>query len=257
MPKNTQQTALERLETEYAAKRADIERAMALAARLPTHGLVFRWIGDGGYIGNDKQPDKEKTAPLDPYIFHSPFRDAQHVAYKAPDEYPTYSALARKMERHYVLALCEAYKGRLIDILALKGTYASNVHSKWNWQESRDYKDAAIVAVGRCEVQIDASVEHSGSAKLGFYVDLGTPEAPEVVRVSAQVPYTHRLAPRPDNIQRYGNHGPVARVGGWTVPENRAVKVWKRGHYNSTNKSCTLEYLYDSVDAALTDLFAE
>jgi len=238
------------LERELEQKRAKLLQDIALAKLLPTTGRTFTWLGDGGYVGNDKQPDKEKSVPLDPWLFYDSFRGAQHVGYRAPDEYPNYGDLASRMRRDYVRAVHDAFAPYLVDINALKGTYATHTRANWDWQAHRDYSDAHIVATGRVVLTVNASVEHSGSASLKFYAavpDAGT------VEVSLDMPESHKLSPRPHGCKRCCDE--IRAVDTWQLPPNKAANTWKRGSGDHRKLNCTVEYLYSSLGALLADVW--
>jgi hypothetical protein len=130
--------SLEDFERETAEKRARLLKDLELAKSLPVP--VCEWIGEGGFEpdGNTRKPDEAKRMEIRPYIIHAPFRGAEHVAYKLPSygeagEYQ-HSKHRPAFRDAFMGALLDAYAPSLIEVVALKGTYASMEHTRWDWK---------------------------------------------------------------------------------------------------------------------------
>lgn len=255
--------AMEQLEREFAAKRAKLERELALAAKLPTNGRSIHWIGENGWDekGAPRNPIG-KECELLPWIFHSPtaYETAQHVAYKAPDSHPwtngtgehTSSKFRADFVKQYIRAVLNAYAPFEVDIIAVKGRYSSHFPAGFEYSQHRDYADAKELARGRCKVTVTTSIRFT-STDLEIYADV--PDAGPVKVSISNPPQSHALSARPRGVHSYRN-GPVYRVDSWIAPEKPAgcVNVFSRGSGDYSNTSRTLEYLFDSVASALTAL---
>ncbi len=236
-----------------AQQRKELEEhkaKMSVVAVLPTNGRTVTWVGEGGFEsdGNTRKPDLQKTIQLVPYIVHGKFRDSHHVAFKIPGgsqedgEYP-YSQHRAEFRHAYIKSLLDACDPDIVELLAIKGRYASYVPASWDWENDRDYKDAELQDRGEYEIEASAGRGFS-SIKLQFYVttSLGA------VKISIDVedcPRAHKLSPRP--IYNHNVDIERAVITEWKIPETsvtQATHVWRRGSGDSRNDSARAEYLY-------------
>lgn len=251
--------SLEQFEKETAAKRAELERHLALAHKLPTNGVMVTWTGEGGWEkdGNTRKPDIERSIELFPYIIHSPFRGAQHVAFKAPDTLTgeggehVSSQHRTAFVHRYLQTLLKACEPFMVETLAVRGTYASLVPETFNYKAHKDYSDAAELARGLYEVEVS---EHS--AKVSWYINTS---ATGPMQISFDLWGgsfgCYRLHARGIRSSDY-ERSTVAR---WEFPscdEVGAVHVFKRANTTRTTHGVpdgyTMEWLFDSTDAMLT-----
>lgn len=135
---------IEQFEVEVAAKRARLEKDLALIKVLPTVGKTVTWTGENGWDEKGQlNPPIEKTIEVCPRLVHSPFRGAEHVAYRVPDSIAgdqgenLSSKYRVEFARRYWRALLDTYEPYLIDIVAIKGRYASLVPESYDWKKTR------------------------------------------------------------------------------------------------------------------------
>lgn len=230
--------SLDQFDKEIAAKRARLEKEIALAHALPTVGKTVTWIGENGWEkdGNTRKPDVEHTIDLAPYIIHSPFRGAEHVAFRAPDSLAgdkgehVSSKHRPDFVRRYLLALLDACEPHMIDTVAIQGRYCSNVPETFDWMADKDYKDACEVSRGLFELE---TYYHAGphrgcsGAKLLWYIRT---DATGPCKISFDLHGgfgTYKAFPRPCMTSDHPNAGPAF----WTFPKPSdigAVHLWRR-----------------------------
>lgn len=249
--------SLEEFDKENEAKRARLLKDHAVAHALPTTGVVVAWTGEGGWEsdGNTRKPDVEKSVGISPWIIHSPFRGAEHVAYKAPDgskfdgggEHVS-SPHRKEFVRKYFAALLDTYAPCMLDMLAVKDPkrYASHVPSSFDYKAHRDYTNANEIARGLYEITVSTGKGYS-SASLAFYVNV---DGVGPVKISFTLDRDFpvwKLLPRAHYRGSYDNAEPDS----WTFPplsQTGAVNMWKRSNCDRNQygqpSGWTLEHLF-------------
>jgi hypothetical protein len=256
--------SLEDFDKEIAAKRARLEKDHALAHALPTVGVTVAWTGENGWDEQGKpRPPISKTIALAPHIIHSPFRGAEHVAFRAPDSMVgeggehVSSTYRTEFVHKYLRALLDTCAPHMIDTVAIKGHYASNVPETFDYAAHRDYSDAEERARGLYEVEVSTGAGFT-SAKLQFYIRT---EKTGTVQVSFDLSrdfQVWRIMPRAVRRSADVERSLVRR---WDLPSTGACHHWRRGGADtawvdgaSVPQSYTVEWLYDTREALEHDL---
>ena len=237
--------SLAQFEAEVNAERAKLTAKLDLVKLLPK--AVLRWIGEGGFApdGNTRLPDVGRSIEIIPWIVHDKFRGSEHVTYNVPDSYQGGEHLSsvhrQKFERDYIKAVLDVYEPYMQDVIAIKGRYASYVPESWDWENDRDYKDAAAIARGLFEVGMTVGAGYTNS-DLTFYAMIGD----KSVKVSIKVPFVGKLAPSPRRNQS-------AAITNWVFPETSKVEaenVFKRASVDRNShgqpSGYELEWLFSS-----------
>jgi len=267
--------SIEQFERDVEAKRARLLKDLALAKAALPAPVTVTWVGENGWDNVGKpNPPIEKSVDVAPWIIHSPFRGAEHIAFKAPDscagahgEHVT-SEYREGFVRKYFLAVLDAFEPYIMDTVAIKGTYSSYVPESFDWAASRDYKDARILARGLFEVTTTIG-EGYRSAELAFYVRHPTAGPCKISfdlgRSSFErYPFkTDHLTPRP--IYQGRRHGDDTRVPAcWDFPELRDVGAAHLSYRGNTERNShgvpsgyTLEWLFASRESLLAAILPE
>jgi len=271
--------SLEEFDRDNAAQRARLEKEHAMVRQLPTHGKIIDWTGEGGWEkdGNTRKPPVQRSIDVVPCIVHSPFRGAEHMAYKAPDSLAKGEHISSEYRaefvRRYFMAVLEAYRPFRVDTLAIKGRYASMVRDGWDWENNEDHKDDTVLARGEFVVDVSVAVgEHSYStAELEFYAVV--PELGPLMVSFALTDYGYgyhrsafdcrKLYPWPQYEKSRGHHRDDARIRSWTSAEVSAIRGAQHKFQRSgdgsgqTAKNWHVEWLFADEETLLAALAKE
>lgn len=257
--------ALEMLESDYASKRAKIDRDMELARQLPTNGMVVSWVGEGGWDGNIRLPDVIKTCELHPWVFHSSsyLTQAKHISFKPPDEFEwtngkgehPHSKFRKTFELKYFKALLDAFQPFQVGLTACKGKYQGIFPTSFNFLEHKDFADAKTIGHGMCEIYTTRSVGRHGFVSGSFVIHVQLTGV-GLIKVDLELPDAAKLAPHPLGIEYYANSTEIRSVQSWEIPKCNTppIAAFKFGGGDSGNRTRSARYLFSTVDECMQAL---
>lgn len=244
---------LEAFDREIAAKRARLEKDHAVAHALPT--ATIEWIGENGWDSKGAPRDPvTRTLALEPWIIHSSFRGAEHVAYKAPDSVAgdrgehVSSKYRKEFVHKYLRALLDTYSPFVIDTRAIKGRYTSFVPESFDYKVHKNYADAEELARGCFVVRVDVGSGYR-NADLEFYVRIQNVGPAKISFGLGDSFAYHSLRP----VAAYDNVCTNAAVVRWHLPrtaelgaEYRFARPGADLNSHGQPSSYSLEWLFSS-----------